>query len=375
MTDNSLGIYIHIPFCERKCRYCDFLSFSADDREKEKYADALIGETDECECEGQSVDTVFFGGGTPTVLPTELTLKIMEKIREKFNVTPDAEITTECNPKTADKEKLTAYKKAGFNRISIGLQSAREDELKVLGRIHDFKDFTECFSAAREAGFENINIDLMMGLPGQDFKIFSETLDKVTKFDPEHISVYSLILEEGTPLEKNIENFDPLPNEDEERKIYHGTVKALEDKGFHRYEISNFAKKGYECRHNLKYWELKDYRGFGIGAASFLKGKRFSNTKDIGKYMSAEDVKKLREDIHTPDQRELMGEFMFLGLRKTDGIRVSDFRKLFRADIEDVFGEVINKQMREKTLKKTPDGFALTDRGIDVSNFVLADYV
>ena len=375
MTDKSLGIYIHIPFCERKCRYCDFLSFSADEREKERYTEALLKEIDESECAGQSVDTVFFGGGTPTVLSADLTLKITEKIKEKFRIAPDAEISTECNPKTADTEKFTAYKKAGFNRISIGLQSAREDELKVLGRIHDFKDFTECFNAAREAGFENINIDLMMGLPGQDLKSFSKTLNKVTDFDPEHISVYSLILEKGTPLEKNIKNFPHLPDEDEERKMYHDTVRELEDKGFHRYEISNFAKTGYECRHNLKYWGMKDYVGFGIGAASFLRGKRFSNTKDIGKYISEEDVKKLREDINIPDQHELMGEFMFLGLRKTNGIRASDFREMFSVDIEDVFGEVINKQIREKTLKKTTAGFSLTDRGIDVSNFVLADYV
>ena len=375
MTDKSLGIYIHIPFCERKCRYCDFLSFSADEREKERYTEALLKEIDESECAGQSVDTVFFGGGTPTVLSADLTLKITEKIKEKFRIAPDAEISTECNPKTADTEKFTAYKKAGFNRISIGLQSAREDELKVLGRIHDFKDFTECFNAAREAGFENINIDLMMGLPGQDLKSFSKTLNKVTDFDPEHISVYSLILEKGTPLEKNIKNFPHLPDEDEERKMYHDTVRELEDKGFHRYEISNFAKTGYECRHNLKYWGMKDYVGFGIGAASFLRGKRFSNTKDIGKYISEEDVKKLREDINIPDQHELMGEFMFLGLRKTNGIRTSDFREMFSVDIEDVFGEVINKQIREKTLKKTTAGFSLTDRGIDVSNFVLADYV
>lgn len=375
MTDKSLGIYIHIPFCERKCRYCDFLSFSADDREKERYTEALIREIDESECAGQSVDTVFFGGGTPTVLPTELTLRIMEEIRERFVIAPKAEISTECNPKTADMKKLAILKKTGFNRLSIGLQSVRDDELKVLGRIHVFKDFEECFGSAREAGFENINIDIMMGLPGQDFKSFSDTLDKVTGLGPEHISAYSLILEEGTPLKKNIGKFAPLPDEDEEREMYRNTVRILEDRGFYRYEISNFAKKGHECRHNLKYWDLKDYQGFGIGAASFLGGKRFSNTKDIGKYISAEDVKKLREDVHTPDMRELMGEFMFLGLRKTGGIKGSDFREMFRVDIEDVFGEVINKQIREKTLKKTTDGFSLTARGIDVSNFVLADYV
>lgn len=374
MTGKSFGIYIHIPFCERKCRYCDFLSFNAGDEEKENYVKALIREINESGFAGEKADTVFFGGGTPSVLSAKHLADILESIRKNFRLSSDAEVSTECNPKSADDKKLKAYREAGFNRLSMGVQSMRDDELEVLGRIHGESDVYESFKAARQAGFENINLDLMTGLPGQDLKSFLKTLRKIIQLNPEHISVYSLMLEEGTPLHKNINDCAPLPDEEEERNIYHGAVKALEEKGYYRYEISNFAKKGFECRHNLKYWELKEYLGFGIGAASFADGRRFSNTKDLGTYITGKDIK-LYEDVHKPDKREIMGEFMFLGLRKIEGIKLSDFKEMFDMDIEDVFGSVISEHVKDGVLKKTAEGFALTERGIDVSNFVMSDFV
>ena len=400
MINKSLGIYIHIPFCERKCRYCDFLSFSANEGKKKKYVDALIREIRASEFSGRKADTVFFGGGTPSVLTAEDTVRIMEAVRETFMPDTDTdgdgngnapEITTECNPKTVTPEKLAAYRKAGINRISFGLQSADVKELKLLGRIHSFTDFEESLNAAKEAGFENINADLMMGLPGQRAGDLMKTLEKVCDMGLKHISLYSLILEEGTPLADNIAGFPPLPDEDEERRMYHEAVSFLENRGFHRYEISNFAKKGFECRHNLKYWDLDEYMGFGIGAASFAGGRRFSNTKDFEEYVrryggqetAPRSFRKAKGTVFvSPEGRHrtvlvysLMSEFMFLGLRKTKGIRSDDFTDRFGEDVIDIYGDVIKRQTEEGTLVRTKEGYALTERGIDVSNYVLADYI
>ena len=334
MKDNNLGIYIHIPFCERKCRYCDFLSFNADEPIKESYVEALLREIKENPHTTRTVDTIFFGGGTPSVLPARLIARILDELRKSFNVREDAEITVECNPGTVDDEKLKIYKSARVNRISFGLQSADDAELEMLGRIHNFEDFKESFLAAKEAGFENINVDIMMALPGQLRETLFNTIEEVTALSPKHISMYSLILEDGTPLKESLPNLPPLPSEDKEREMYKEATKLLKSKGYGRYEISNFSKPGFESRHNIRYWQLDEYLGFGIGAASFTEGKRFSNTESIEDYIKTDDFEKIKRDVTILSKEDLMGEFMFLGLRMMRGLSGTDFYERFGKDLK-----------------------------------------
>lgn len=270
------GIYIHIPFCISKCIYCDFCSAPADDDTKERYVNALCAEIahagKEAEKNGddRSISTIFFGGGTPSILPAQLFVKIMCVVREAFSVSEDAEITVECNPGTLTADKLRAYRSMGVNRLSIGLQSPDNRELRALGRIHTYEQFEESYYAARDAGFDNINIDIMSAIPYQTVTGYQSNLEKIVKLNPEHISAYSLIVEEGTPLFDKVERSggDILPTEDEDRQMYALTKKILADAGYHRYEISNYARPGFECRHNASYWERTDYIGFGVAAAS-----------------------------------------------------------------------------------------------------------
>ena len=283
-------------------------------------------------------------------------------------------------------EKLEAYKDAGINRISLGLQSANDEELKTIGRIHNYEEFKKSFNLARLAGFKNINVDLMSALPGQTLDSYKETLAKVITLNPDHISAYSLMVEDGTSLKEMVENKEVvLPSEDDEREMYYYTRKFLERTGYKRYEISNYAKDGYECRHNIGYWKRVEYLGFGIGAASLFKGERFSNTSDINRYMhilEKEDVmnadevwKALNENIETLTQKDEMEEFMFLGLRMTDGVSKSDFKKIFNCDIEAVYGNVIEKLVNQNQIKEAGDLITLTDKGIDISNIVLANFL
>lgn len=375
MKDNNLGIYIHIPFCERKCRYCDFLSFNADEPIKESYVEALLREIKENPHTTRTVDTIFFGGGTPSVLPARLIARILDELRKSFNVREDAEITVECNPGTVDDEKLKIYKSARVNRISFGLQSADDAELEMLGRIHNFEDFKESFLAAKEAGFENINVDIMMALPGQLRETLFYTIEEVTALGPKHISMYSLILEEGTPLKESLPNLPPLPSEDKEREMYKEATKLLKSKGYGRYEISNYSKPGFESRHNIRYWQLDEYLGFGIGAASFTEGKRFSNTESIEDYIKTDDFEKIKRDVTILSKEDLMGEFMFLGLRMMRGVSGKDFYERFGEDMKEVFADAVKAHLQDGTLKATEEGFSLTERGIDVSNYVMADFV
>ena len=375
MKDNNLGIYIHIPFCERKCRYCDFLSFNADEPIKESYVEALLREIKENPHTTRTVDTIFFGGGTPSVLPARLIARILDELRKSFNVREDAEITVECNPGTVDDEKLKIYKSARVNRISFGLQSADDAELEMLGRIHNFEDFKESFLAAKEAGFENINVDIMMALPGQLRETLFYTIEEVTALGPKHISMYSLILEEGTPLKESLPNLPPLPSEDKEREMYKEATKLLKSKGYGRYEISNYSKPGFESRHNIRYWQLDEYLGFGIGAASFTEGKRFSNTESIEDYIKTDDFEKIKRDVTILSKEDLMGEFMFLGLRMMRGVSGKDFYERFGEDMKEVFADAVKAHLQDGTLKVTEEGFSLTERGIDVSNYVMADFV
>lgn len=383
------GIYIHIPFCECKCAYCDFLSAPAVDSVKERYIEALLKEiritSDIFAKDGKkySVSTIFIGGGTPTSIKPNLIKKVLDVVYDEFDVVPKAEITIECNPGTLTKEKAEVYFSAGINRISFGLQSAHDSELKLLGRIHNLKQFEESFEIARAAGFDNINIDIMSALPGQSFVSWKDTVEKVISFNPEHISAYSLILEEGTRLYEHIEEYPKLPDEDTERKMYSYVCERLENAGYHQYEISNFAKPGFECRHNISYWERTDYLGFGIGAASLFEECRYTNISNIENYIqkllqsNTEPFlfRDIREESSKLSLSEQMEEYMFLGLRKTDGIALSDFYRIFNVTLEKVYGDVIDRNIGYGLLKMSGGRLFLTRRGIDVSNVVMAEFL
>lgn len=372
-----ISLYIHIPFCLRKCSYCDFLSGPQSAEERERYVQALIREIraqEDCP-RGTCADTVFFGGGTPSVLSADQILRILQALRETFSILADAEISLEMNPGTADGEKLRALKKAGINRLSMGVQSMHDEELRLLGRIHTAQEAGEAFEAARAAGFDNINIDLMSALPGQSFETWADSLRQAVQWGPEHISAYSLIIEPGTPFSQLYEagKLPPLPDEETDRKMYHFTRDFLAQYGYARYEISNYALPGRECRHNSGYWTGRPYLGFGIGAASYVNGTRFSNTSDLKTYL--EEGSCIRSEIHRLSQQEKMEEFMFLGLRMTAGVSAASFAARFGKTLEEVYGNVIQKHLKQGLLEVSGDGFRLTERGTDVSNYVMADYL
>ena len=371
----ALGVYIHIPFCVQKCVYCDFLSAPATKERQQTYMDALKREIVE-EAKNYSdyvIETVFFGGGTPSILEAEDIAECLWLLKEYYSMSRDAEITLEMNPGTASREKLEGLKKAGVNRLSIGLQSAQNEELKLLGRIHTWEEFLHTYEMAREAGFTNINIDLMSALPGQSMKTWENTLNKILELEPEHISAYSLIIEEGTVLYDRLEQYPPIPSEEEDRAMYQRTKQLLSENGYERYEISNYAKKGFESRHNTLYWGRKAYVGFGLGASSMVADRRWSNTGDMASYLGTNIDKK--EDIHTLTKEECMEEYMFLGLRMMKGVSVQGFFDCFGRDMEDVYGKVIEKWIKEGFLQKNGDRICLTDKGIDVSNVILAEFL
>ena len=384
------GIYIHIPFCISKCIYCDFCSAPADDDAKERYVNALCAEIahagKEAEKNGddRSISTVFFGGGTPSILPAQLFVKIMCEVREAFSVSEDAEITVECNPGTLTAGKLRAYRSMGVNRLSIGLQSPDNRELRALGRIHTYEQFEESYYAARDAGFDNINIDIMSAVPYQTVTGYQSNLEKIVKLNPEHISAYSLIVEEGTPLFGMVERSggDILPTEDEDRQMYALTKKILADAGYHRYEISNYARPGYACRHNIGYWIGVEYLGLGLGASSLVGGKRFQVTADLNRYLvfTKEELAAgaQYEEIHELSRQERMEEFMFLGLRLTGGVRTAEFERRFGVAMEAVYGEVIERLLKEGLLEaavQTDSHIRLTEYGLDVSTYALAEFL
>ena len=381
------SLYLHIPFCVKKCRYCDFLSGPQDEETRERYTRALINEIKlQTVCPaGTPVDTVFFGGGTPSVLSGSQIERIMEALYSFFSIQEDAEISMETNPGTADEEKLGILKRSGINRLSLGVQSMHDRELALLGRIHTADQARMTFEKARKAGFDNINIDLMSALPGQSFESWADTLEQAVRWAPDHISAYSLIIEEGTPFASMYENgsLPALPDEDMDREMYHYTGAFLAEHGYQRYEISNYAIPGRECRHNSGYWTGHPYLGLGIGAASYVNGTRFSNCTDLRKYsdLLADEKDRtgitalIRTDIHPLSAEEQMEEFMFLGLRMTEGVREAVFSERFGKRIEQVYGQVLEKHISQEVLEKTPGGYRLTERGVDVSNYVLADYL
>ena len=375
---NSISLYIHIPFCLRKCRYCDFLSAPRPQADRERYVQALIREIraqQECPS-GTSADTVFFGGGTPSILSGEQIGSIMEAVRGTFDILPDAEISLEMNPGTADSDRILAFKKAGINRLSIGVQSMHDEELRLLGRIHTVREAKEAFDAAREAGFDNINIDLMSALPGQSPESWEDSLRTAVEWKPEHISAYSLIIEPGTPFYDLYEagKLAPLPDEETDRKMYHYTRSFLARHGYARYEISNYALPGRQCRHNSGYWTGHPYLGLGAGAASYVNGTRFSNIADIKAYTDALG-QPARTDVHVLSQEDRMEEFMFLGLRMTAGVSAAVFEERFGRTLEEVYGNLLRRHMAQGLLEQTEEGFRLTEKGTDVSNYVMSDYL
>lgn len=414
-TGSPVSLYLHLPFCVRKCRYCDFLSGPYDAAVRRRYLRALETEiqlsAETFSNERLSADTVFLGGGTPSLLDADELAHLVAVLSESFRILPGAEITMECNPGTVDREKLLAFREAGINRLSIGVQSFRDEELKLLGRIHTAEEARKCVLDARWAGFDNISLDLISALPGQNIGQWMESLREAAALAPEHISAYSLILEDGTPLqEAALEGKLPrLPDEDEDRKMYHETGSFLAEYGYHRYEISNYAKKGFESRHNSGYWTGHPYLGFGIGAASFYAGCRWSHTGSMTSYLQAlesagasagaltksdgeslssaekatdrrgqepaEILESIYEEKEILSEKDQMAEFMFLGLRRMQGVSEAEFLRRFGRTMEGVYGPVLKRYQELHMLQREGGRIFLTERGIDVSNAVMADFL
>ena len=375
----DLGLYLHIPFCIQKCGYCDFLSAPAGREEREAYVQALEIEIRSYGdfAGGYRVSTVFVGGGTPSCLEASQTERIFEAVKDTFEIERMPEISMEMNPGTVTKEKLQAYKNCGINRLSIGLQSVRDSNLRLLGRIHTYEEFLESFRLAREAGFQNINVDLISSLPGQTEEFWREELKTIAELSPEHISVYQLILEEGTTFyEKYAAHPELLPDEETSRAIYQATEEVLGQYGFHQYEISNYAKEGRECRHNLKYWERDDYLGLGLGAASMVRNIRMNNTGDMKTYLEkCGEPKTMRTDVQFLEEPRQIEEFMFLGLRKTRGISKKEFRRVFGRDIELVYEKALKKLFSSGMLLEKKDRLYLSKEGVLLSNAVLSEFL
>ncbi len=392
-----LSIYIHIPFCKHKCMYCDFLSFANETVTTQiQYINALMNEINLYKpyADRYIVKTIYIGGGTPSILDEALIGNVLDHIREVFKVDRFAEITIEANPGTIKYTDLLMFRDKGINRISIGLQSSDDDLLRLLGRIHTFDDFLGGFDAARRAGFENINVDIMSGLPGQDMHTLVDTLTRVTELNPEHISVYSLQVEEGTPISMRPDILRTIPDENLDRAMYAMTKKVLRTAGYRRYEISNYSRKGYESRHNTVYWTGGQYIGLGVGAASFFKGERFSNITNLANYIEiCEDIREeiiketdpvrlydsatsiLRENVQIMFIDSRIEEFMYLGLRMTDGISRAEFQERFKRDMFEIYAEPINKYIDSGYMEMNGDRIRLTDKGLDVSNYILADFI
>lgn len=384
MINKELELYLHIPFCKSKCRYCDFLSAPESENGKKHYVEMLQKEIKEKapNYKDYVITTIFIGGGTPSSLEDGQISSILASVFESYQVEKDAEITIEANPGTLTPSKLVEYKNAGVNRLSIGLQSANNEELALLGRIHSYEEFKDNFVLARKCGFENINVDLMSALPGQTLSTWEQTLERIIQLNPEHISAYSLIIEEDTPFytdylddcERRDRGEVPqlLPSEEVEREMYYLTQKLLMQSGYQRYEISNYAKEGKVCRHNVGYWTVKNYLGLGLGASSYIEGMRFSNTRELKTYLYAGFKS---EDERALSQKECMEEFMFLGLRMQEGISAKEFLARFGVTLETIYGRIVSELEDQSLLCSTECGYKLTERGVDVSNFVLAQFL
>ena len=377
MKNKEIGIYVHIPFCKRKCEYCDFISYSNKDSKIQEYIEAVKKEIELQKIKSE-ITTIYVGGGTPSYIESKYIKEIIEEIKNK-NVCNDAEITIEINPGTVTLEKLRDYKECGINRLSIGLQTTQNNLLKQIGRIHDFEQFVETYKMARKEGFKNINIDLMLGLPNQRIKDLKDSLEKVIELQPEHISVYSLIIEEGTPICNKIEKGDlELPEEDLERNMYWYVKNTLELNGYKHYEISNFARNGYESKHNLNCWNQKEYIGIGLAAHSYRDITRYSNTEQMGEYIRNVKNQNLERNriIHEIQKEDdTKKEYMILGLRQIDGIRISEFKEKFGDNPIYLFRNELKKLSDENLINVDEDNIKLTNKGIDFANLVWEEFV
>lgn len=375
---DKISLYIHIPFCAQKCLYCDFPSFARKDHLRKAYIEALNKEIISLreKYNNLEINTIFIGGGTPSVLEAD-ELECLLKEVAKLNMAKDIEYSMECNPGNLTEEKLEVMKNYGVNRISMGLQAKQDNLLKGLGRIHNYKTFKENFLLAKKVGFNNINVDLMFGLPNQRLNEWEETLREIISLEPAHISAYSLIIEEGTAFYNLYENDKlKLPTEEEERKMYHLAKKILEENGFNQYEISNYAKEGKECRHNLAYWNMDNWIGVGSAAASYINGKRIKNISSVEEYINSINEKgEAVEEIINNSKNDNMEEFMFMGLRKINGIDENEFKKRFSMNINDVYGEILNKYIDEGLLIRESGRIFLSEKGIEISNVIMADFL
>lgn len=389
MKRKQIGLYIHIPFCKQKCSYCDFCSYANKESFIKRYIQCVlkeiieVGNNNKIDFENGKDDlflvkTIYIGGGTPSLIDSKYIVQIMEDIKLNFEVDEKAEITIEVNPGTVTLEKLEDYYKAGINRLSIGLQSTHEHLLKEIGRIHTYLDFIDTYRFARDAGFKNINVDLMIGLPNQTLEEVKDSIEEIVSMEPEHISVYSLILEENTPLFKRVESGLELPNEDLERKMYWTVKQTLEQNNYIHYEISNFAKKGYESKHNLDCWNQKEYIGFGIAAHSYTNGIRYSNIENIEQYIKNYDENKTEENLvfHEKQDMEAMeNEYMLLGLRKIDGVSIQEFKIKFVANPVFLYHDKLEKLVNEDLVEIDGDQIKLTNKGLDLANIVWEEFI
>ncbi len=371
----EVGVYVHIPFCKSKCAYCDFLSYEGKNDKVQEYIVKLKNEIENVakeKLQNCEIDTIYIGGGTPSYIDEKHIVEILEKLNEVLNIKENVEITIEVNPGTVSLEKLQKYYNAGINRLSIGLQSTNNSLLKTIGRIHTYEKFEETYSLARQEGFKNINVDLMIGLPNEKIKDVESDLINIIEKNPEHISVYSLILEEGTKLEQMIkDNKLKLPDEKLERKMYWLVKNKLEEAGYKHYEISNFAKQGYESNHNTNCWKQKEYIGFGLAAHSYFESTRYSNTDNLEDYL-----KNYKKIVHEVQNKEMqMKEFMLLGLRKIEGIKISEFKEKFVANPIYEYREILNKLVKQDLVEVDIDSIYLTKKGIDLANIVWEEFI
>lgn len=388
MKEKELGIYIHIPFCKQKCYYCDFVSFSNKEGYIEKYVETVKREIDSYDLSKYNITTIYIGGGTPSRIPSEKIQEILEKIKQKISKNQtrweDIEITIELNPGTVDEEKIKKYKEIGINRLSIGLQSTNNKLLKEIGRIHTFEDFKKTYNLVKKVGFENINVDLMIGLPNQTISDVKESLNEIIKLNPTHVSVYSLIVEENTKMEQLINSKElQLPDEELERQMYWYVKNILELNGYNHYEISNFAKKGKESKHNLNCWEQKEYIGLGLAAYSYLNGVRYGNTSNIEEYINVQDffnrseleesgIRIVDEVQSLEDKRK---EYMLLGLRKIEGVSIQKFKEKFVENPIFLFRKELEKLVNEELIAIDGDCIRLTNKGLDLANIVWEEFV
>ena len=389
MRRKQIGLYIHIPFCKQKCSYCDFCSYANKESFIKRYIQCVlkeiieVGNNNKIDFENGKDDlflvkTIYIGGGTPSLIDSKYIVQIIEDIKLNFEIDEKAEITIEVNPRTVTLEKLEDYKRAGINRLSIGLQSTHEHLLKEIGRIHTYLDFLDTFRFAREAGFENINVDLMIGLPNQTLEEVKDSIEEIVSMEPEHISVYSLILEENTPLFKKVEEGLELPNEDLERKMYWAVKQTLEQNNYIHYEISNFAKKGYESKHNLDCWNQKEYIGFGVAAHSYTNGIRYSNIENLEQYIKNYEEDKTEENLvfhEKQDMETMQKEYMLLGLRKIDGVSIQEFKIKFVANPVFLYHDKLEKLVNEELVEIDGDQIKLTNKGLDLANIVWEEFV